>query len=96
MAFLGVFLPSRPMKMKFYDFFLNHILFIDPQYAGNLASIFDRVFGLLGDLVNAIEKIPDHVKRSSTNLIPNQSVLMQLGNLNVPEVHRTYDPKCQV
>ena len=62
---------------------------IDTQYAGSLATIFDGVFDLLGKLVSAIEKIPNHVKQSSTNLIPNQSVLKQLVKLDVPEVHRT-------
>ena len=62
---------------------------IDSQYLGNIAKIFDGVFDLLGDLVSAVEKIPTFVKRSSTNLIPNQSVLKQLVKLDVPEVHRT-------
>ena len=62
---------------------------INQSFASNLADVFEGVFGLIGTLANVMNLVPDLVKKSSVNLIPNPSVLKQLGKLNMTEVNKT-------
>ena len=62
---------------------------IDQSFGSNLNDVFEGMLGLIGTLANAVNSVPDLVKKSSVDRIPNPSVLKQLGRLNVSEVNKT-------
>ena len=62
---------------------------LDQNFGRDLDSFCEGMLALIGTLAKPLNSVPDLVKRSAVDKIPNPSVLKQLGKLNVAEVNKT-------